>query len=273
MFDLYVNDAFAAAHRSSPSMVAFQQVLPTCGGEQLVAEYSALSRIASDATHPCTFVLGGAKISDAFGMMRNVLAHNIADRILTTGVTALVMLLAQGVSLGEKTMQFLEERDLIHFIKEAKALLTTWPEQLMTPSDLAYEDDGKRAEASITTIHGSAELQKSHFFDVGRETINAYTQVIADSGTVFINGPAGVYEDSRWEAGTKTIWRAIADAPGYTVVGGGDTITAAARFTDLSRYSYVCTAGGAMIRFLSGKKLPLIEAMEQALLRETAQKE
>ena len=270
--DLYVNDAFAAAHRSSPSMVAFQQLLPTYGGQQLVAEYTALSRIANHAQHPCIFVLGGAKISDAFGMMRNVLANRIADSILTTGVTALVMLLAKGISLGEPTLQFLAERDLTIFINEAKALLTTWPEQVITPQDLAFEQDTERAEASVTAIHASDELQHTLFYDVGKETIAAYTQIIAQAGTVFINGPAGVYEDPRWEQGTKAIWEAIADAPGYTVVGGGDTITAAERFTDLSRYSYVCTAGGAMIRFLSGKKLPLIEAMEHAYLRDTAQK-
>ena len=82
-----------------------------------------------------------------------------------------------------------------------------------------------------------------------------------------MNGPAGMYEDPRWEKGTREIWRAIQDAPGYTVIGGGDTISAASKFTDLSKFDYVCTGGGAMVRFLAGKRLPLIEAMEKAYER------
>jgi phosphoglycerate kinase len=95
-----------------------------------------------------------------------------------------------------------------------------------------------------------------------------YKAEIAKAGSVFVNGPAGVYEDSRWEKATKEIWRAIASCKGYTVIGGGDTITAATKFTNLEDYSYVCTAGGAMVRFLSGKKLPLIQAMEKAWERD-----
>jgi phosphoglycerate kinase len=102
---------------------------------------------------------------------------------------------------------------------------------------------------------------------VGAKTIARFKQSIGRAGSVFVNGPAGMYEDPRWEKGTKEIWQAIAAAPGYTVVGGGDTISAATKFTDLSQYGYVCTGGGAMVRFLAGKKLPLIEAMEKAYER------
>jgi len=98
-----------------------------------------------------------------------------------------------------------------------------------------------------------------------------FTEKIAAAGSVFVNGPAGIYEDPRWETGTKAILNAIAEAPGYTVAGGGDTISAAAKFTDLAKYSYICTAGGAMVRFLGGKRLPLIEAMEKAYRRNLQQ--
>jgi phosphoglycerate kinase len=266
-FDLYVNDAFAAAHRNSPSMVAFQEILPTAGGEQLVAEYTALSSIATSPKHPCVFVLGGAKISDAFGMMHHVLENHVADTILCGGVTAQVMLIAQGITLGKAVDQFLSDRDLTGFIEEARNLLQQFPDKIAVPVDLAYEEHGKRTEASVEEINSSPALQKHLFYDLGRQSIDTYRQIISEAATIFINGPAGVYEDPRWEVGTKDIWQAIADAPGYTVVGGGDTITAAAQFTDLNQYSYVCTAGGAMIRFLSGKKLPLIQAMEAAYQR------
>ncbi len=271
--DLYVNDAFAAAHRSAPSMVAFQEVMETVGGRQLFGEYEALSKVAQSPAHPCVFFLGGGKISDAFGMMRNVLSNGTADRILVGGITADVMLLASGVELGERTRTFLAERDLDGFITQGKELLQSWSDRFLLPTDFAYERDGERAEATIEEIARSAELQRHLFVDLGEETIAAYSKEIANAGSVFVNGPAGIYEDERWERGTREIWRTIAAAPGYTVVGGGDTITAAERFTSLTQYSYVCTAGGAMIRFLSGKKMPLIEAMERAWQRDTTKQE
>ncbi|WP_320130650.1 phosphoglycerate kinase [uncultured Sphaerochaeta sp.] len=267
LVDLYVNDAFAAAHRNAPSMVAFQEFLPTAGGRQLVAEYSALSSVAATPLRPCIFVLGGGKISDAFGMMRNVLASGTADKILTTGITGLVMLLAQGVKLGAKTEKFLSDRDLTVFIEEAKSLLQEWGDSFLFPQDLAYEKEGKRAETTIQAFATTPAIQENLFLDIGEQTIQQYVEVIARAGTIFVNGPAGVYEDPRWEKGTQRIWKAIAKAPGFTVIGGGDSVSAAAKFTELKDFSYVCTAGGAMVRFLSGKKLPLIEAMEKAYER------
>lgn len=268
--DLYVNDAFAAAHRNSPSMVAFQELLPTAGGLQLMEEYTALKSVMDNPRRPCVFVLGGAKISDAFGMMRKVLEDGAADLILTAGVTGLVMHLARGAKIGAATEKFLADRALDAFIPEAKELLASWGDKYVLPVDLAYETEGSRREVAV------AELPTSFsdtvlFPDVGAGTVALFAEKIAAAGSVFVNGPAGMYEDERWEAGTKAIWRAIADAPGYTVVGGGDTISAATKFTDLSKYSYICTGGGAMVRFLAGKRLPLIEAMEKAFDRNLQQ--
>lgn len=268
--DLYVNDAFAAAHRNAPSMVAFQELLPTAGGLQLMEEYTALKSVMDNPRRPCVFVLGGAKISDAFGMMRKVLEDGAADLILTAGVTGLVMHLARGVKVGAATEKFLKDKALDAFIPEAKELLAAWGDKYVLPVDLAYEAGGSRREvavAELPTSYSDAVL----FPDVGARTVALFAEKIAAAGSVFVNGPAGMYEDERWEAGTKGIWRAIADAPGYTVVGGGDTISAATKFTDLEKYSYICTGGGAMVRFLAGKRLPLIEAMEKAFDRNLQQ--
>jgi phosphoglycerate kinase len=262
--DLYVNDAFAAAHRNAPSMVAFQEVLPSAGGIQLMDEYTALKRVLDNPKRPCVYVLGGAKISDAFDMMRKVLTDGTADKILAAGVTGLVMHLARGENLGPAVDKFLKEKALDVFVPEAKALLDEFGEKYVLPVDLAFEIKGAdgapaRAEAAI------ADLPKDRLFpDVGHATIALFKKHIAGAGSVFVNGPAGVYETPLWSDGTREIWSAIAAAPGYTVVGGGDTISAAARFTDMSQYGYVCTGGGAMVRFLAGKRLPLIEAMEKA---------
>jgi phosphoglycerate kinase len=102
------------------------------------------------------------------------------------------------------------------------------------------------------------------YLDIGRKTIDLFRKEIGGAGTIFVNGPAGVYEDKLFEQGTKEIWTAISEAKGYSVIGGGDTVSAAQKFIDTSKINYVCTAGGAMVRFLSGAKMPLIEAMKNA---------
>ena len=265
--DLYVNDAFAAAHRNSPSMVAFQELLPTAGGIQLMEEYTALKTVLDNPKRPCVYVLGGAKISDAFDMMRKVLDEGTADQILTAGVTGLVMHLARGAELGQVTRKFLKDNGLEEFVPQAKALLDSWGAKYVLPVDLAYEEAGKRAEIDVPEP-GKAIAVDRLFPDVGAKTVALFKKSIAAAGSIFVNGPAGVYEDERWAFGTREIWSAIAAAPGYTVVGGGDTISAAAKFTKLSDYGYVCTGGGAMVRFLAGKRLPLIEAMEKAYDRD-----
>ena len=263
LFDLYVNEAFSAAHRNSPSMVAFQEVLPTAAGPLLFKEYEALSNVLHNAEKPAVFVLGGAKISDAYGMMKIVLANGTADLILTTGLTGLVFLYASGVNIGEKTLQFLKDRDLMGFVEESRDYLKSFPGKVMMPLDVAIEKDGRREEIDI-----SAMPQDTLYPDIGAKTISAYRNVLMGAKTIFANGPAGVYENPLFQTGTREIWQAIADSPAYSVIGGGDTVSSATKFIDLSKISYVCTGGGAMVRFMSGKKMPLITAMEKAYARD-----
>ncbi|ADK80123.1 phosphoglycerate kinase [Sediminispirochaeta smaragdinae] len=259
LFDLYINDAFAAAHRNAPSMVAFQELLPSAAGPLFFKEVSALTKVMKSPEHPSVFVLGGAKISDAFGMMEQVLSSGTADKILACGVTGEVMLIASGRRLGKATDKFLADKGLDVFIEPAAKYLKEYPGRIIAPDDLAYEENGKRQELSIEALP-----KEALFLDIGTKTIERFEAEIKAAGTVFVNGPAGVFEDDKFAKGTQRVWQAIASAPGYTVVGGGDSVNAAARFTNMSDYSYVCTAGGAMVRFLSGKKLPLIAAMEKA---------
>jgi phosphoglycerate kinase len=260
--DFYVNDAFAAAHRNAPSMVAFQEMLETAAGELMAREVSALDNVMENPEKPCVFVLGGAKISDAFGMMKQVLQNGTADKILTGGITGEIMLLAQGIRLGNTKEKYIKDRALDVFIKDAKEYLSDYPGKIEFPVDLAYVRNGERAEVSIHDL----PLEEM-FMDIGSETIEKYQKIIEDAKTIFVNGPAGVYEDRFFEKGTKSIWNAIADAKAYSVIGGGDTVSAAQKLTDIKKINYVCTAGGAMVQYLSGDKLPLIEAMEKAFDR------
>ena len=262
LFDLYVNDAFSAAHRNCPSMTAFQEVLPSAAGPLFFKEVSALTRVLERPERPALFVLGGAKISDAFGMMGTVLENGTADTILVTGVTGEVFLAAAGVDIGPKVKKFLADRSLDAFIPQAADFLERFTDRFILPVDLAFVRDGIRKEVAV------ADLPVDEMFmDIGQGTIDAAREAIMQAGSIFVNGPAGVFEDPLFEVGTRELWRAIAAAPGYTVIGGGDSVSAGKRFSDLKAYSYVCTAGGAMVRFLSGKKLPLIEAMERASQR------
>ncbi|HOE76410.1 MAG TPA: phosphoglycerate kinase [Rectinema sp.] len=296
--DYYVNDAFAAAHRNSPSMVAFQELLPSAGGFQLMDEYTALKSVKDSPRRPCVYILGGAKISDAFDMMRKVLTDGSADYILTAGITGIVMHIGRGVDFGPIVQKFLIDHGLDVFIPEAKALLREFGERYVLPVDLAYDENAglsqanasdianasafpeqKRAPTSTSTSTSTSIPKRSEaliealpkdrlFPDIGHKTIELFKKYINSAGSIFVNGPAGMYETEPWADGTRELWRAIADAPGYTVIGGGDTISAATKFTELSKYGYVCTGGGAMVRFLAGKQLPLIEAMERAFERD-----
>lgn len=260
LFDVYVNDAFSAAHRNAPSMVAFQKLMPSYAGPLFFKEYEALWKVLNGAAKPVVFVLGGAKISDAFGMMGKVLKDGVADKILATGVTGVVMQLARGVRMGAKYEKWLKDRDLTVFVDEARELLKDYADKFVLPTDFAVEENGKRREVDLNEL----PLDDKMFSDIGEKSILAFEDEIKKAGTIFVNGPAGVYENDIFAEGTSRVWKAVAAAEGYSVIGGGDTVSAAARFVDLKDIDYVCTAGGAMVRFLSGKRLPLIEAMLNA---------
>ncbi|MBO5776132.1 MAG: phosphoglycerate kinase [Clostridia bacterium] len=257
LFDIYVNDAFSAAHRNAPSMVAFQRLMPSYAGPLFFKEYEALNKVMTSAQKPLVFVLGGAKISDAFGMMGKVLKDGVADKIITAGVTGVVMRLAQGYKIGAQYEKWLADRDLLAFVEPAKELLQNYGDKFILPIDFATEKGGVRVEIDLEDLPNDQAM----LLDVGAKSVEIFERELMQAGTIFVNGPAGVYENPTFAYGTDKIWSAIAKSPAYSVIGGGDTVTAAAKFIDLKDIDYVCTAGGAMVRFLSGKRLPLIEAM------------
>ena len=259
--DYFVCDAFAAAHRYSPSLVGFAEVLPAAGGRLFIEEFGALAEVKDNPKHPCVYVLGGARIADAFSMMKQVLSEGTADTVLTSGLNGEVMLLAKGYSLGGPTERLIRDKGLAPFVDEARQLLATYGERILYPSDVAIDDEG-RVELSIE------ELPSDHLLvDIGQRTIARYIEVIQGAATIFVNGPAGMYEQPVSALGTEALWNAIADAPGYSVIGGGDSVAAGARFKVLERMGYVCTSGGGMVRYLSGQELPVVTALRRAAQR------
>lgn len=257
LFDLYVNDAFATAHRAAPSMVAFQRLLPSAAGLQLSAELAGLAAIVDAPARPAVFLLGGLKVSDGFSMMGRVLGDGTADRVLTAGVLGEIFLMGDGVALGAATEQFVHDHNLAGYVDEAAALLADHRERITLPIDVAVLSGGERRELAV------ADLPVDELcVDIGEGTIAHYEDVIAAAGTVFANGPAGAYERPGADVGTRRLWIAVAAASGVTAIGGGDTVASARRYVDLDDITFVSTGGGALIRYVSGQPLPLLDAFQ-----------
>jgi len=257
--DLYVCDAFAAAHRDQPSLCGFEQVLPSAMGRLFEREYCVVSGLMAKPEHPCVFVLGGAKISDAFLMMETVLKNGAADRVLTGGLVANILLAARGEQIGRGSMDFILRSNYGEFIEKAKGIWEKYGGRITLPTDLAGVKDGARFECAVGAVPEDFAA-----VDIGSASAQAYREIILGAKTVFVNGPAGVFEDAASELGTKAVFQALAETPAYTVVGGGDSVTAAAKYGVTEKLSYVCTGGGALIRFLTGEELPVVKALRFA---------
>jgi len=256
VFDCYVNDAFAAAHRNSPSMVAFQELLPSYAGRLLMQELSALQAITENPARPCIYMLGGSRAGDAFGMIQQVLSDGSADQLLLSGLVGEIFMLADGIDIGKTTRQFILSKGFESYVALAADLLAKHRDKISYPGDVAIESDGVRVNVELASLDD--EMMVS---DIGDQTIADYQEAITAAKTILVNGPPGIYENELFDKGTRSLWTAVADAEGFTVVGGGDSVTSFSRFVDMSKLDYVSTAGGALIRYLSGVRLPLIEAM------------
>lgn len=257
--DLYVCDAFAAAHRDQPTLCGFEQVLPSAMGRLFEREYCVVSELMEAPEHPCTFVLGGSKISDAFMMMETVLSSGAADHVLTGGLVGQILLASQGVEIGSGTLGFINKSGYGEFIEKAKGIYEKYADRILLPVDLAQIVDGARVEAKVGEIPADFNAM-----DIGSQTAEKYRQVILASKTVFANGPVGVFEVAESELGTKVLFESMAETAGYTVVGGGDSVTAAKKYGVTDKLGYICTGGGALIRFLTGEELPVVKALRHA---------
>lgn len=258
VFDCYVNDAFAAAHRNSPSMVAFQELMPSYAGRLLMQELSALQAITDNPARPCVYMLGGSRAGDAFGMIQNVLSDGSADKLLLSGLVGEIFMLADGIDVGDTTRQFILGKGFEAYIGQARQYLEDHRDKIAYASDVAVAANGERANVQLADVTDDMMIS-----DIGDQTIAEFSKVIAAAKTILVNGPPGIYENPMFEKGTKILWAAVADSDGFSVVGGGDSVTSFTKYVDMSKLNYVSTAGGALIRYLSGIELPLIAAMKR----------
>jgi phosphoglycerate kinase len=260
--DLFVNDAFAAAHRGHASMVGFTPVLPSAAGRIMERELKSLSRALEKPEHPCVYVMGGAKADDALEISKYVLDSKIADYVLVGGVTSQLFLAAKGVDLGKKTMDFLAKKELTQFMPGIKELLAKYPDKIILPEDVALDNGGKRKEIPVSKLPTELSI-----FDIGKKTVDKFSKLIASAKAIVVSGPMGVYENKEFNYGTKGVFTAIAGSKAFSLAGGGNTIAAIEEYGLSKKIGYISTAGGALIEFLMGKKLPGVVALENAVAK------
>ncbi|MDD3752956.1 MAG: phosphoglycerate kinase [Methanobacterium sp.] len=258
--DYFINDAFAAAHRSQPSMVGFAMKLPSAAGRVMERELKALYNAVRNVERPCVYVLGGVKVDDSIMVMENALEAGSADYILTTGLVANIFLWGGGVNIRKQNKKFIEDREYCEFVKKAQNLCKKFKDKILTPSDLAVCKDDKRLE------YPSGKLPNLPIFDLGTETITEYARIIRNARTIFANGPAGVFEKEGFNQGTEDILNAISSSPGFSIVGGGH-LAAAANQMGLTGISHISSGGGASINLIAGAKLPAVEVLRETALK------
>jgi phosphoglycerate kinase len=253
--DVYVNDAFGAAHRAHASTEGVARLLPErAAGLLLQREVESLSQVLEDPARPLVAVLGGAKVSDKIAVIDRF--REVADRLLIGGAMCFPFFAAQGHSVGDS----LCTEDDVALARVTLAGGEDARASLQLPVDLVAGDRFD-ADADMQTIDGVDVPNGWMGLDIGPLTAEAYSAAIADAGTVFWNGPMGAFEMEPFAAGTRAVAQAVADAAGTTVVGGGDSAAALVRFGLADQVTHLSTGGGASLELIEGKRLPGVEAL------------
>jgi len=255
--DVYVNDAFGAAHRAHASTEGVAHLLPAYAGLLLEREVRELTSVLADPERPLVVVLGGAKVTDKVGVIDRFL--EIADRILIGGAMCFSFFRAQGRSTGDS----LVEEDGIEPARRALERAADCDCELELPVDLVL-GAGFSADAEPVTTEGIDVPDGLMGLDIGPRSATRYAEAIAAAGTVFWNGPMGAFELPPFAAGTRTVADAVAATDATTIVGGGDSAAALAEFGLADRVSWLSTGGGASLELIEGKPLPGVEALLDA---------
>jgi phosphoglycerate kinase len=255
--DLYVNDAFGAAHRAHASTAGVAQYLPGYAGLLLEREVSELTQVVESPERPLVVVLGGAKVSDKIGVIERFL--EVADSILIGGAMCFSFFRAQGIPTGNS----LVEEEGIPLAADALKRATDSDCELVLPTDLVL---GEEFDAGTAARLAEGVIVPDGWMglDIGPASAAAYAKTVGAAGTVLWNGPMGAFELEPFAAGTRAVAEAVAEAPGTTVVGGGDSVAALHQFGLAEKVDWVSTGGGASLELLEGKKLPGVEALRDA---------
>jgi len=259
-FDLCVLDSFPSAHRSHPSIVGFPQVLPACAGRIVEREVRNLDEIMTVAKAPHVIVLGGSKVPDRLEAIKMLIQNGRADHVLLTGLIGNVFMRAQARVKSALGIKREEE-----VVTKAHSLIGEYPDVFATPVDIAIDKDGERIEMDVREMGKGDKI-----FDLGPKTVEYYSKLISGAGTVFISGPAGFFEKESFSYGTNALLKAVANSMATTIVSGGHLTTALKQQGLADKINHISTAGGALVLYLTGEKLPMIKALEDAAIKHRA---
>jgi phosphoglycerate kinase len=255
--DVYVNDAFGAVHRAHASTEGVAHFLPAVMGFLMEKEVKALTKILTVPERPFAAILGGAKVSDKIGVVKNLLGK--VDVLLVGGGLANTFLKAQGYEVGKSPV----EEDKIKTAGEIFALAKSRGVKIILPVDVVVVSEGEAAD-KIKIVKVDEIPADGQVFDLGPESIKIFKEVLQGAKTVFWNGPLGVFEQKIFAEGTLTIARAIAENDLTSVIGGGDTLAAVSKAGVAQKITHLSTGGGASLEFLEGKVLPGLAALTDA---------
>lgn len=258
MGDYFVNDAFGTAHRSQPTMVGLPMVMRSVAGLLMEKEVCTLTRVFQNAPRPVCLVLGGTKVDDSISVAEHMLKGNTADLIIVTGVVANIFLSASGFDIGRPSTQLIQHLKYEGEISRARTLLSSFKDKILLPEHVAVKENGKRAEYAVSAIPGDAPVM-----DAGIDSIAQLSGAIRRCGTVVFNGPAGVFEEPDFATGTYELLRAASKVE-FSIIGGGHTAAVVEKMGIDRSFTHISTGGGACIEFLTGKKLPAVEALERS---------
>ena len=255
--DIYVMDAFGAAHRAQASTHGVARFAPVaCAGPLLVTELNALAKALEDPARPMVAVVGGSKVSTKLSVLHSL--SRIVDQLIPGGGIANTFVAAAGHDVG----QSLYEQD---FVEQAKGLLEEAQAkggEIPIPSDVVVGNEFS-GSASATTKPVDQVAKDEMILDIGPETAQRYTAMLKTAGTIIWNGPVGVFEFEQFSQGTSAIAHAIAGSAAFSIAGGGDTLAAIDKYGVANGMSYISTGGGAFLEFLEGKKLPAVQILEE----------
>ena len=253
-FDYCILDAFSTSHRSHPSIVGFAELLPACAGKIVEREVNALKTIVHDSQVKFTAILGGAKIPDRLKSIQKLIEAGRIDKALLGGLIGNVFLAATGkVPISSTSVD--DEKSIV----TAKSLLEKYPDKFLLADDVAIDVDGKRTEKSLSDVSPSDKI-----FDIGQNTIQKYFQQIEKADNIFITGPLGMFENPEFRFGTTEILNKLSNADSKTITSGGHLSAVLEQLQIKNKIYHVSTAGGALVRYLTGEELPLLRALNNS---------
>lgn len=253
--DVFVNDAFGAAHRAHASVSVIAQYLPAVAGFLMENEVANLGRIMENPARPFAALLGGAKVSDKVGMLENIMGK--VDYVMVGGGMAATFLKAKSYEVGKSLL----EEDMLETAGRLMKMAQNEKVKLMLPADVVVSDEIS-SEAQVEVVPVEKIPKDRRIVDMGPQTTGAFSRELKKCRTVFWNGPMGIFEVPRFARGTQELARLLAGLDAMTVIGGGSTAEAVIDMGLAEKMTFVSTGGGASLEFLSGEKLPGVEALQ-----------